>query len=138
MFSNGRIAKLLNEAHDSKVTRVPCRVHALTVPSSSFPRVARATSLAGCGVVVKACTLAFSYGAESDPVVVVTFLAKLTKTTPHTHVPVPPSYFKTPFVQVPIKAVMDAFTGMPKKSLPHRDNWTWELFRDAAIRPSTT
>ena len=27
---------------------------------------------------------------------------------------------------------------MPKKSAPHRDGWTWELFRDMAGRPSTT
>jgi len=26
---------------------------------------------------------------------------------------------------------------MPKKSAPHREGWTWELFRDATNRPST-
>ncbi len=35
------------------------------------------------------------------------------------------------------QAITDAFVGMPKKSAPHRDGWTWELFRDAASRPST-
>jgi hypothetical protein len=87
--------------------------------------------------VGKACKLAFSFGTESDPIVVATFLAKLTRTTPHTHVPSPPSSFKTPFVPIPSKAITDAFTGMPKKSAPHRDGWTWELFKDAANRPST-
>ena len=86
MSSNGQIAELLTEAHDSQVTRVAYRAHALTVPKSSFPRAARATSLAGCGAVGEACKLVFSYGTESDPVVAATFLAKLTRTTPHTHV----------------------------------------------------
>ena len=85
MFCDGQIAELINEAHDSQVTRVACRVHALTVPTSSFPLAARAASLAGCGAVGKACKLAFSYGTESDPIVAATFLAKLTRTTPHTH-----------------------------------------------------
>ena len=49
----------------------------------------------------------------------------------------PPSSFKTAFLPVPIKAVTDAFTGMPKKSAPHIDGWTWELFRDMANRPRT-
>jgi hypothetical protein len=124
MFCDGQIAELLSDAHDSQVTRVACRVHALTVPTSSFPLVARAASLAGCGVVGKACKLVFSYGIESNPIVAATFLAKLTRTTPHTHVPSPPSSFKTPFVPIPIKAITDAFTGMPKKSAPHRDGWT--------------
>ncbi len=138
MFNNGEIAELLHEAHDSQVTRVACRVHALTKPTNVFPLAARAASLAGCGAVGKACKLAFSYGTESDPVVAATFLAKLTRTTPHAHVPLPPSAYKSAFVPIPLKAVADAFTGMPKKSAPHRDGWTWELFRDAANRPSTT
>ncbi len=124
MFNNGQIAELLGEAHDSQVARVACRVHALTVPSSYFPLAARATSLAGCGTVGKACKLAFSHGTESDPVVAAAFLVKLTNTTPHTHVSAPPSSFKTPFVPIPIKAVADAFTGMPKKSATHREGWT--------------
>ncbi len=81
--------------------------------------------------------MAFSYGTESDPIVAATFLAKLTRTVPHTHVPMPPSSFKTAFLPVPIKAVTYAFThtGMPKKSAPHKDGLTWELFRGMANRP---
>ena len=56
---------------------------------------------------------------------------------PRMHVPMPPSTFKTAFLPVPIKAVTDAFTGMPKKYAPHRDDWTWELFKDMANRPKT-
>ena len=137
MFLDGQIGDLLREAHDSHVTRVACRVHALTQPSQSFPQTARAAALAGCGVVGKACRLAFSYGTESDPIVAATFLDKLTRTTPHSHVPMPPSSYKTVFVPIPIKGFTDAFTGMPKKSAPHRDGWTWELFRDMANRPRT-
>jgi hypothetical protein len=70
--------------------------------------------------------LAFSYGNESDPIVEATFLAKLTRIVPHTHVSMPPSSFKIAFLPVPIKAVTYAFTGMPKKFAPHKDGWTWE------------
>jgi hypothetical protein len=66
-----------------------------------------------------------------------TFLAKLTRTISHAHVSPPPSAHKSAFVPIPLKTITDAFIGMPKKSAPHRDGWTWELFRDAANRPST-
>jgi hypothetical protein len=36
-----------------------------------------------------------------------------------------------------MKAVTDAFDGMPKKLAAHIDGWTWELLRDGASRPST-
>ncbi len=69
--------------------------------------------------------------------VAATFLAKLTRANLHTHVPAPPSTYKSTFVPIPLKAITYAFTGMPKKYAPHRDGWTWELFRDMAGRPST-
>jgi hypothetical protein len=50
-----------------------------------------------------------------DPVVVADFLAKLTRITPHIHVPHPTSSYKIAFVPISIKAVTDAFTGMPTK-----------------------
>ena len=82
--------------------------------------------------------LAFSYGTEFDPIIAASISAKLTRTTPHTHVSPPPSSYKaTLFVPIPIKAVTDVFTGMPKKSARHRDVWAWELFRDMAKRPKT-
>ncbi len=107
---DGQVDALLKEAHDSQVTIVACRVHALTQPSQSFPLTARADALTGCGAVGKACKLAFSYGTESNPDVARTFLAKLTRTVPHTHVPMPPATFKTAHVPIPIKAVTEAFT----------------------------
>ncbi len=137
MFNSGEVVELIYEALDSQVTRVAYRVHALTVPASSFPLAARAASLACCGATGKACKLVFSYGTESDPVVAATFLAKLTRKIPHNHVPIPPSSFKTPFLPIPIKAISDAFTDMPKKPAPYRDGWTWDLFRDVVERPST-
>ena len=137
MFNDGRVADLIKEAHDSQVTRVTRRIHDSTQPSTSFPKTARAASLAGGGAVGKACQLAFSYGTERDPAVAATFLAKLTRSTLHTHVPAPPTAYKTAFVPIPLKTVTDAFTGMPKKSAPHRDGWTWELFRDMVGRQST-
>jgi hypothetical protein len=81
--------------------------------------------------------LAFSYGTESDPAIAATFLAKLTRATLHAHVSAPPPSYKSTFVPIPLIVVTDAFTGMPKKSAPHRDGWTWELFRDMVGRPST-
>jgi hypothetical protein len=82
--------------------------------------------------------LAFSYGTESDPIVAATFLAKLTRSTLYQHVQAPPSTYKSAFVPISLKAVIDAFTRMPKKSAPHREGWTWELIRDMAGRPSTS
>ena len=74
------------------------------------------------GAVGKAFKLAFSYGTESNPeVAAIKILAKLTRTVPHTHVPAPPSSYKTAFVSIPLKAITDTFTGMPKKSGPYRD-----------------
>ena len=132
------MAELLEAAHDSQVKRIARRIHDITMPAVSFTQAARATTLAGCGAVGKACKIAFSYGTESDPTVAATFLAKLTRSDPHTHVPPPPSAFITPFVPIPIKVVSDAFIGMPKKSAPMRDRWTWELSKDAASWTSTT
>jgi hypothetical protein len=137
MLNDGRVADLIKEAHDSQVTRVARRIHDSTQPSTSFPMTTRAASLAGCGAVGKACQLAFSFGTERDPVVAATFLAKLTRSTLHTHVPAPPTAYATAFVPIPLKTITDAFTGMPKKSAPHRDGWTWELFRDMVGRQST-
>ena len=56
----------------------------------------------------------------------------------HTHVPPPPPAHESAFVPIPLKAVTYEFTGMPKKSVPYRDGWTWKLFRDMAVRASTT
>ena len=98
---------------------------------------ARADALSGCGVVGKAYKLAFSYGTESDPTIAATFMSRLTKTIPNSHVSPPPSSYKSAAVPIPIKAVTNAFAYMPKMSAPHIDGWTWELFRDMASRPKT-
>jgi len=128
MLWKRQVAELISEAHDSQVTRMACRVYAHTRPSKTFPPTAKAADLSGCGDAGKACTLAFSYGTESDPTVAATFMSKLTRTIPHTHVPLPPSSYKTILVPIPIKTVTYAFTSMPKKYAPYRDGWTWRLF----------
>ncbi len=75
MLTNGPVGDLINDAHDSQVTKVARRIHDITQPSPTFPLIARAVSLAGCGAVGKACQLAFSYGTKSNPVIAATFLA---------------------------------------------------------------
>jgi hypothetical protein len=68
--------------------------------------------------------VAFSYGHESNPVVAIAFLSELTTATPHAYVPPLPSTYKTKFMHIPVKAMFDAFKGMPKKFAPYRDGWT--------------
>jgi hypothetical protein len=137
MLMEGNVAELIEPAHDSQVKRVARRIHDITKPTVAFTQTARATTLARCGDVEKACKIAFSYGNESDPALNVTFLAKLTRSPPYTHVPSPPFVVMSSFVPIPIKSVLDTFTSMPKKYAPMRDGWTWELFKDAASRTST-
>ena len=85
----------------------------------------------------RACKVAFSYGIESYPVIAAKFLSKLTLKKKHDHIPEVVAKVKLVGNNIPLKAVTDAFFGMPKKSAAHRDGWTWELLRDAAQTPST-
>jgi hypothetical protein len=73
MLVEGKVAELIEAAHDSQVKRVARRIHDITKPTVSFTQAARAATLAGCGVVGKACKITFSYGIESDPTVAATF-----------------------------------------------------------------
>ena len=137
MMMEGNVPEFIETVYVFQVKRVARKIHDITKSTVSVTQAARAATLAGCGVVGKACKIAFSYGTESDPAVVATFLTKLTRSSPHTHVPSPLYAFKSLFVPIPIKAVSYAFAGMPKKSAPMRDEWTWELFKDAASHTST-
>jgi hypothetical protein len=65
------------------------------------------------------------------------FLKKLTLQARHNHITPHTSTFKPAKNLIPAKAILEAFSGMPKKFVAHRDGWTWELLRDAARRPST-
>ena len=65
------------------------------------------------------------------------FLAKPTLGTKQSHIEAYIPKIKPPKNCIPLKAVTDAFSRMPKKSAAHRDRWTWELLRDAARTPST-
>ena len=69
----------------------------------------------------RACKLAFSYGMETDPTIAAKFLSKLTLTNMHTHIVTHVPKVNPPTNRIPMKAVTDAFSGMPKKSAAHRD-----------------
>jgi hypothetical protein len=96
-------------------------IHDVTKPTNLFTQGARDASLAGCGVVGKACKITVTYGTESNPMVAATFMAKVTRSTLHTQVPAPSRAYKSAFVPIPIKAATGAFVGMPKKSAPNID-----------------
>ena len=81
--------------------------------------------------------MAFTYGIEADPEVSASFLAKLTLQARHSHVPSHPSSLKSAKNSIPLFAIPEVFSKMPKKSAARRDDWTWDLLRDAAQRPST-
>jgi hypothetical protein len=103
----------------------------------AFSKTARAANLAGAGEVGRACKVAFTFGFETDPEVAAKFLKKLALQARNNHITPHSSTFKPTKNLIPAKAVSEAFSGMPKKSVAHRDGWTWELLRDAASRPST-
>jgi hypothetical protein len=84
--------------------------------------------------VGRALKLAFSHGLENDHEIAAKLLANLAMGARHSHIV---SYVKPPKNCNPLKAITDAFSGMPKKSAAHRDGWTWELLKDAAQTPST-
>ena len=66
------------------------------------------------------CKLAFSYGLKTDPEIAAKFLAKLTLKVRHTHIKAHVPTVKPPANNIQLKAVTDAFSGMPKKSVAHR------------------
>jgi hypothetical protein len=136
-LSVGDVASLISEAHEAQTERVRGRTAAASTQPHTFSKTARAAALAGAGELGRACKVAFTYGFESDPEVAANFLAKLTLQARHSHVPLHPSSLKPAKNSIPLSAISDAFSKMPKKSAAHRDGWTWELLRDAAQRPST-
>jgi hypothetical protein len=74
---------------------------------------------------------------ETDPGIAAKFLAKLTLEARQSHIEAYVPYVNPPRNCIPLKGVTEAFSGMPKKSAAHRDDWTWELLRDAAKTAST-
>ena len=111
--------------------------HYKPTSSIAFSKTARAAILAGPRAMGRACKLAFSYGLESNAYIAAKFLSKFTLKKKHGHIPEFAAKVKLTGNCIPVKAVTDAFSGMPKKSAAHRDGWTWELLRDAAQTPST-
>ncbi len=126
MLRDGKIAVLLNETHEAQAGRCAKQTKAASIQASTttFSKSARAAILAGDGAVGRACKLAFSYGLESDPEIAAKFVAKLTLKARHAHIPAYIPEVKPPTNYIPLKAITDAFSGMPKKSAAHRDGWT--------------
>ena len=130
---------MLSVAHEAQVDRVAKHTKAASIPASTmtFSKTARAAILARDGAVGRACKLAFSYGLETDPEIAAKFMANLTLKARHAHIHAHVPKVKPPSNCIPLKGVTDAFSGMPNKSVAHRDGWTWELLRDAAQNPSS-
>ncbi len=59
--------------------------------------------------MARACKLAFSYGLESDPVIVAKFLDKLTLKKKHAHILDFVARVKPAGNSIPLNAVTDAF-----------------------------
>jgi hypothetical protein len=137
MLSVGGVYGLIYDAHEAQTERVRGRTSAASAQPHSFSKTARAIALAGAREFGRACKVVFAYGIEADPEVAASFLAKMTLRARHSHVPLHPSSLKPETNSIPLTAVADAFSKMPKKSAAYRDGWTWELLRDAAQRPST-
>jgi hypothetical protein len=115
LLMEGNIDFLLAEAHEAQTERIANSTRALSEPDVVLPQTAKAASLARLGEVGRACKVPFSYGMERDPTVATKFLSKLTLKNRHAHImPYIPKI--NPIVNlIPIKAVTDAFLGMPKK-----------------------
>jgi len=137
LFMEGGVAALITESHDAQTERVSAAINSVSSDTVVFSKTARAALLARSGEVGRACKVAFTYGLETDPAIAAQFLGKLNLQSRHSHIAQYTSSVTTTKNQIPLKAVTDAFTRMPKLSAAHRDGWTWELLRDAASRPST-
>jgi hypothetical protein len=140
LLREGKLSVLLTVAHEAQTARVAksLKASSTSATSSTFSKTTRAAILARAGAVGNACKLAFSYGLATDPVVAAKFLDKLTLGAKHAHIQAYVPKIKPPRNNIPMKAITDAVSGMPKKLAARRDGWTWELLRDAAQTPSTT
>ncbi len=123
MLREGNLSVLISEAHEAQTVRVAksLKASSTSASSSTFSKTARAAILAGAGAVGRACKLSFSYGLETDHAVAAKFLDKLTLGAKHAHIQTHVPKIKPPRNSIPMKAVIDAFSGMPKKLAAHRD-----------------
>ncbi len=96
-------------------------MNSASTDTAVFLKTARAALLAGAGEVGRACKVAFTYGLETDPLVAAEFLRKLTLQSRHSHIALHTSSITTAKNLIPLKAVTDAFTRMPKLSSARRD-----------------
>jgi hypothetical protein len=128
LLREGKISTLFSEAREAQAGRVAKQTKAASIPTSTTPfsKTARAAILAGAGAVGRAFKLVFSHGLESDPEIAAKFLSKLTLKERHAYIPAHVPEVNPPMNCIPLKAITDAFSGMPKKSVAHRNVWTWE------------
>ena len=120
----GYVLGLVKESNEAQTKRVRSRTAAASIQPHSFSKAARVDALAGAGELGRACKVAFTDGVESDPEVAASFLSKLALQARHSHVPLHPSSLKPTKNSIPLAAVAEAFSKMPKKSAAHRDGWT--------------
>jgi len=112
---------LLNEAHEARRIVKQTKTASVSATTTTFSKTAKAAIQVGAGAVGRAYKLAFSYGLEIDPGIAAKFLAKLTLNARHSHIDAFIPKVKPPRNCIPLKAVTDAFSGMPKRSASHRD-----------------
>jgi hypothetical protein len=112
-------------------------MNVVSTDSIIFSKTVRVAIFAVVGEVERACKVAYTYGLETNPAVVAKFLKKIRLHARHAHIAPHTSTSNPSKYLIPLKAVTDALSRMPKQFVAHRDGWTWEIFRDAAIRPST-
>jgi hypothetical protein len=86
------------------------KAHSKPTSSITFSKTARAVILARAEAIGRACKLAFSYGLESDPVIAAKFMSKLTLKKKHDHIPKCVAKVKPTGNNIPLKAVMYAFS----------------------------
>ena len=113
LLREGDITTLLQVAHEAQTGRVTKSTKASSIPSSStsFSKTSRATILDGAGAVGRACKLE----------VASKLISKLTLKARHAHIPVYVPKVKPLPNRIPLKVVIDAFSGMPKKLAAHMD-----------------
>ena len=121
LYETGDIGRLLTDSYEAQTDKVTARVETASKDTVSFSKTARVAILAWAGEVGIACKVAFTFGLESDPEVAAKFLEKLTLQARHSHITSHSSTYKPAKILISAKAVSEAFSGMPKKSVAHKD-----------------
>jgi hypothetical protein len=137
LFQAGEISRLINDSHDAQTDRVSATINSTSTDTVVSSKTARAALLAGVGEVGRASKVAFTHGLETNPLMAAEFLKTLTLQSRHASIAPHTSCLKPAKNLIPLNAVTDAFTRMPKPSVAHKYGWAWEQLRGTASRPST-